>query len=306
MHLKTWVMASRAPFFVAVIMPSLLGGAVAFYNGSFALLIFLIGAAGMVLVNAGTNFVNDYFDFKSGADVDNRNRTPFSGGSPFLSKGALKPKSVLHIGLSCFAFAMLIALYLTWRIGYLVLVLAGIGGFIGYFYTAPPIKLGYRGIGELATGLALGPLTIMGVYYVMTGTITVESTIVSIPIGVLVAAILYVNEIPDFEADKKAGKRHLVVLLGKKKAVKALPVLFLLAYSSIIIGVVLTIMPAWTLIALLTFPVALNVIGIARVNYNCTPKYIPAMARTIAIHSVTGLLLTAGYLIPALYSKFFS
>jgi 1,4-dihydroxy-2-naphthoate polyprenyltransferase len=302
MNLKTWALASRAPFFVAVIMPSLVGGAVAYYHGSFDIFLFLIVVSGMVLANAGTNFINDYFDFKSGADVNNQNRTPFSGGSPFLPNATLKPKSVLYMGLSCFATALLIAIYLTMEVGYIVLVVAGLGGFIGYFYTAPPFKLGYWGIGEFATGLALGPLTIIGVYYVMTGTISVEPMIVSFPIGVLVATILIVNEIPDYETDERAGKRHLVIILGKAKAVKLLPILFSLVYSSIILGVVLKIMPVWTLIALLTFPVALNIIKIANDNYNGTARYIPAMARTIALHSLTGILLTAGYLIPSFFN----
>jgi 1,4-dihydroxy-2-naphthoate octaprenyltransferase len=299
MNLKTWAMASRAPFFVAVIMPSLMGGAVAFYHGSFDIFLFLVVVLGMVLANAGTNFINDYFDFKSGADVRNKNRTPFSGGSPFLPNATLKPENVLYVALSCFAIAFSIAIYLAMKVGYIVLVIAGIGGFIGYFYTAPPFKLGYWGIGEFATGLALGPLTVIGVYYVMTSTITVESIIVSIPIGVLVATILYVNEIPDYEADKSAGKRHLVVILGKAKAVKLLPILFLLVYSSIIFGVVFKIMPVWTLIALVTFPVAINIIKIANGNYNSTARYIPAQAKTIAVHSITGILIIAGYLIPA-------
>ena len=299
MDLRTWTMASRAPFFVAVIMPSLMGGAVAFYRGHFDIPLFLLVVSGMILAHAGTNYINDYFDFRSGADINNRNRTPFSGGSPFLPNETLKPKNVLYVALSCFAAAFLIALYLTMRTGCAVIVIAGIGGFIGYFYTAPPFKFGYRGLGELMTGLALGPLTVLGVFYVMTGTITIEPIIVSIPIGVLVAAILYVNEIPDYEADKSAGKRHLVVILGKARAVKMVPILFLLTYSSMILGVVFNFMPVWTLMALVTFPVAINVTTIAFRNYDCIPKYVPAQAKTILVHSVTGILMTAGYLIPA-------
>jgi 1,4-dihydroxy-2-naphthoate octaprenyltransferase len=299
MDLKTWTMASRAPFFVAVIMPSLMGGAVSYYHGHFDPVLFLLVVSGMILAHAGTNFINDYFDFRSGADVQNKNRTPFSGGSPFLPEATLKPGKVLYVALSCFALGFLIAVYLTLRVGYLVLVLAGAGGFIGYFYTAPPFKFGYRGLGEILTGLALGPLTVLGVYFVLTGSLTVEALVVSLPIGILVAAILYVNEIPDYEADRMAGKRHLVVILGKAQAVKLVPVLFGLNYASIVLGVVLGIMPLWTLMALITIPVAVNIIKIAFGNYDCVPKYIPAQARTILVHSATGILITAGYLIPA-------
>jgi 1,4-dihydroxy-2-naphthoate octaprenyltransferase len=294
-------MASRAPFFVAVIMPSLIGGAVAYYHGKFDLLLFLVVCAGMVLAHAGTNIINDYFDFQSGADIGNRNRTPFSGGSPFLPDGTLRPKSVLAAGLLCFAFGGLVAVFLAWRAGWPVLVLAGAGAFIGYFYTAPPLRLGYRGVGEFATGLAMGPLTVAGVYYVLTGTFALEPVVASLPIGILVATILYVNEVPDYEADRRAGKRHLVVRLGKERAVRLIPALFALNYAAVVIGVVLRIMPAWTLISLATLPVALNIVAVASSNYDDTPKYIPAQARTILVHSATGILITAGYLLASFF-----
>jgi len=299
MDLRTWTIASRAPFFVAVIMPSLTGGAVAYYHGHFDPVLFLLVVSGMILAHAGTNYTNDYFDFRSGADIRNKNRTPFSGGSPFLPDATLKPENVLYVAMSCFALGLLIAVYLALRVGYPVVVLAGAGGFIGYFYTAPPFKFGYRGMGEFLTGLALGPLTVLGVYFVLTGSLTVEALVVSIPIGILVATILYVNEIPDYEADRMAGKRHLVVILGKARAVKLVPVLFGLTYASIVFGVVLGIMPVWTLVALVTVPVAINITKLAFDNYECVQKYIAAQAQTILVHSVTGILISAGYLIPA-------
>ena len=298
-HARTWVMASRAPFFVAVVMPSLIGGAVAYYHGKFDPVLFLMVVAGMVLAHAGTNIINDYFDFKSGADVDNRNRTPFSGGSPFLPDGTLRPRSVLLAGLACFFLGFLVALYLTVRVGLPVLIIAGIGGLIGYFYTAPPLRLGYRGVGEFVTGLAMGPLTVLGTYYVLTGTLALEPVVASLPIGLMVALILYVNEVPDYESDKRAGKRHLVVLLGKARAVRYLPVPFALVYGCVIFGVALGMMPVWTLIALATIPVALNIIMVANASYDDTPRYIPAQAKTIAVHSMTGILLTVGYLMPS-------
>ena len=297
MNLKTWIMASRAPFFVAVIIPSLVGGAIAYHHGIFDPFLLFIVILGVALANGGTNFINDYFDFKSGADVENKNRTQFSGGSPFLPENVLKPKKVLYAGLLCFAASLLIVVYLTVKVSYLVLVLAAVGGFIGYFYTAPPFKFGYRGIGEIVTGIGIG-LIVPGCYYVMAGAITIDAVIAAIPIGILAAMILYVNEIPDYSADKGAGKRHLIVMLGREKAVKFMPLIFLLVYLSIIFGVVFKIMPVWTLIALLTVPIALNVVKIAKSNYNNTKGYIPAMAGTIKIYAATGILLCIGYLIP--------
>ncbi len=300
MRLRTWVKASRAPFFIAVLMPSVLGAAIAYRHGGFDPLLFLAVAAGMVLANAGTNLVNDYFDFRSGADVGNESRTPFSGGSPFLPSGALRPSDVLHVGLACFAAALLVAIYLAMAAGWLVLALASVGGFIAFFYTAPPLKLGYSGLGELLTGLALGPLTVLGVYYVMTRSLALEPVVASAPIGLLVSTILFVNEVPDYEADRRVGKRHLVVILGKERAVRGIPLLFALVYASILLGAALRFTPAWTLLALLTLPGALMVVRAARESYSDVPRYIPAMAGTIAVYSTTGALLAAGYVISAL------
>ena len=122
----------------------------------------------------------------------------------------------------------------------------------------------------------------------------------SVPLGVLVATILYVNEVPDHDSDRRAGKRHLVVILGKARAARWLPAFFLCAYSSIVAGVALGIMPVWTLVSLATVPVAASVCRIAASSYDDTKSYVPAQARTIAIHSATGLLLAAGYLAAAL------
>ncbi|MGQ9582809.1 MAG: prenyltransferase [Thermoplasmatota archaeon] len=299
MNIRTWARASRAPFFIAVIIPAVLGGAVAHYHGSFDPLLFLVVAAGMVLANAGTNFINDYFDFRSGADVNNRNRTPFSGGSPFLPAGALEPRSVLHAGLACFGAALVVALCLSLSEGWVVLALAGVGAFIAFFYTAPPLRLGYRGFGELLTGLALGPLTVMGTYYVMAGAFAPDSGFVSIPLGVLVATILFVNEVPDYEVDRRAGKRHLVVLLGRERAVRFLPALFALAYATIAAGAALGLTPMWTLAGLLTLPAAVRVVRVAGGSYEHTPGYIPAMSGTIAVFLTTGALLAAGYVVAA-------
>ncbi|MEM4728736.1 MAG: prenyltransferase [Thermoplasmata archaeon] len=298
MNLRTWARASRAPFFVAVLMPSFLGAALAYRAGSLQPLRLLFVLAGMVLANAGTNFLNDYFDFRSGADVRNRNRTPFSGGSPYLPSGALEPRSVLRAGLLCLGAALAVAVYLALEAGVLVLALAGAGGFIAFFYTAPPIRLGYRGLGELSTGVALGPLTVLGVYYVMTGSLTWEPLVASAPVGILVATILFVNEVPDLEADRSAGKRHIVVLLGREGVVRALPALFVLVYLSILAGWLSGALPVWALAGALSSPLALKVVRVARKNYKNTAGYVPAMSGTIAVYMLTGLLLIAGVLVP--------
>jgi len=295
--IKTWIMASRAPFFVAVIIPCLLGTSIAWSHGDFNALLFVLVLVGVIMLNAGTNFVNDHFDYRKGkgSDAINVGRTPFSGGSPFLPEKILKPEKVLLAGIICFAAAAAIGIYLAVRTDIMILIFVVTGVLIGYFYTAPPIQLGYRGVGEFFTGLSLGPLIVLGTYYVFVQSMALEPIIAGIPVGILVAAILWVNEIPDYEADKKTGKNHLIVRLGKAKSASLIPLLFISAYLSIIAGVLTKIMPWTSLIALFTAPIAIKVVKTAKENYDDAPKYMPAMAQTIMTHSVTGVLLCIGY-----------
>jgi len=297
--LKIWLKALRAPFFIAVVLPALLGGVIAWSHGHFDPYLLTVILIGLIMANAGTNLANDYFDYAQGkgSDAINKKRTPFSGGSPTLAEGIIEPGKILHAALLCLGIAAIIGIYLTLISGWFVLSLVLIGGFIGYFYTAPPFRLGYRGLGELFTGIALGPLIVVGTYYVLTGSIAIEPLIASLPMGVLVSTILYINEFPDYEADKATGKMHLIVRLGRKKAVKFVPMLFIITYATIIGGILTGILPLALVIALLTIPLAIKIIHIANRFYNSTQDYVPAMALTILTHSGTGILLCAGYVL---------
>jgi 1,4-dihydroxy-2-naphthoate octaprenyltransferase len=301
MNIKTWIMtwlkAARAPFFIASIIPAILGGTMAYYDGSFNPSLFLIAVLGLVFVQAGADFFDDYFDFQSG-NVANKDKQFFE--SPLL-KGILKPRDVLYAGVVCLAASLGIMLYFTVKVGYPVLVLACIGGFIAFFYTSPPVKLGYRGLGEVAIFLSFGPLLVEGVYYVMTKNFALGPVIASVPLGILITNITYVGAVFDYESDRSADKRCLVVMLGKTKAVKFLALLFLLAYSTIIFGVAVRIIPIWTLLALLTSPFALTVVKICN-RWDQSEGYTPAVTRTVAISTITGVLLSIGYVIPVLIS----
>jgi len=297
--LKTWLKALRAPFFIAVILPALLGGVIAWSHGHFDLPVLIIVLVGLVMANAGTNLANDYFDYAQGkgSDAINKKRTPFSGGSPTLPEGVIKPEKIRRGVILCFGIAAIIGIYLSLISGWFVLSLVLIGGFIGYFYTAPPFRLGYRGVGELFTGIAIGPLIVVGTYYVLTKSVAIEPLIASLPMGILVSTILYINEFPDYEADKATGKTHLIVRLGRERALKFVPLLFMMAYTTIIAGILAGILP-WTLIiALLTIPIALKIIGIVNRFYNSVQDYVPAMALTILTYSGTGVLLCVGYVL---------
>ncbi len=291
--------ALRAPFFQAVLVPLALGTAAAwYYTGQFQLGYFLLALVGVVCINAGTNLANDYFDHKSGADALNKEYTRFSGGSRVIQEGLMSPGAVFRASLAFYGLAGLIGLYLVYARGWPILVIGIIGIASGYLYTAAPIRIGYRGWGELLAGLNCGPLVVLGAYWVQAQAFNLKVLLASVPVGLLVAAILYVNQFADYESDKAVKKAHLVVRLGPERAVKAFYLLLISAYSVIMMGCALRIIPWMCLVSLVTVPLAWRAGMAARDNHasGSGEKLLPAMAGTIGAHLSTGLLLSCGYL----------
>jgi len=266
-----------------------------FSFGAFNLAYFVLSLIGAVCVNAGTNLANDYFDYKSGCDLVNTGfSSPFSGGSGLLPKGVLSPRKVYIASLVSFIFAGFIGLFLALTRGWVIVVLGLIGVFSGYFYTT---QLAPRGIGEFVVGLNCGPLVVVGSYYVQTQTIALEPIVASIPVGILILEVLWINEIPDYYADAKAGKKTLVTRLGRKRAADVYGMLMFSTYGVILVGVSLSLMPVLTLLSFLTTPLAIKAVNAARRNYEDPRKLIPANAGTVLVHLFTGLLLCIAYVI---------
>jgi 1,4-dihydroxy-2-naphthoate octaprenyltransferase len=297
--IKLYIEELRAPFFTATLVPVFMGTAIAwartgiFYPGYFVLT--LLGAT---FLHAGANVINDYFDHKRGCDEANKEFVrPFTGGSRMIQKGLLSPREVLTEALLFFALGSLIGIYLVWSRGIPVLYLGIIGLISGFFYSAPPLSLNDRGIGELLIGLNFGVLMVLGTYFVQAGSLSLEPVIASLPIALLVTAILYINEFPDYNADKQVGKDHLVVRLGKKRAATGYLWLISLVYISIIAGVVFSAVTPFALLGLLTLPLAIKAVKTTLINYDDTSNLIPANAMTILIHLLTGGLIGIGYIL---------
>jgi len=172
-----------------------------------------------------------------------------------------------------------------------------IGLISSYFYTAPPLNLSARGVGELFVGLNFGILMTFGGYYVQTRIISWEPIIAGIPVALLIAAVLYINEFPDYVADKMAGKRHIVVRLGRSRAAVGYVAIMAAAYISIMASILAGALPVYTLIALLTIPLTVKGVRYALKYHSETSELIPANAATINTHLMTGLLLISGYIL---------
>jgi 1,4-dihydroxy-2-naphthoate octaprenyltransferase len=178
--------------------------------------------------------------------------------------------------------------------GYWVLILAGAGFIGGYLYTASRIAFSYNRLGELAILVNFGILPVMGAFYVQTGYFTWSSFVTSFPIGFLITAILYINQFPDYDADKAAGKNHLVVTLGRKRAMGGYYFLMFGSYLGIIIAVALSYLTPLALLSLATIPITIKSVRIFTREYEKVKELIPAMAGTIQVHLLTGLLMSVG------------
>jgi len=296
MNLKIWLKAVRVPFFTATIIPITFGYLMAWHGGgAFVWRDFLLVLLGGIFIHAGTNLANDYFDYRSRCDEANPTPTPFSGGSRVIQDGLIKPEKVLYASLLFFMLGSAIGLYFNYISGgNVILILGLIGVSLGFFHGVKQFRIGYGTLGELATGLGFGPLMVMGAYYVGARILTPAVFLASIPIGILIALVLFINEFPDYVGDKAVGKRTLVVVLGKKRAVVLYQALLLFQYAMIVELAVFKILPYACLLTVLSLPIALKAFVVSRNNYEKVYEMLPANAATIGLHSIIGLLLSAG------------
>ncbi|MFH1996330.1 MAG: 1,4-dihydroxy-2-naphthoate octaprenyltransferase [Candidatus Omnitrophota bacterium] len=298
-NISIWIKAARAPFFTATIIPVSVGTLLAWHAaGVFLWARFALAMAGAILVHAGTNLANDYFDHRSGNDEANRNPTPFSGGSRMIQNGLIPAKNILAASLLTFGAGALIGLYLNSILkGNVVLFLGVIGVFLGFFYTAGPVSIGYRSFGEIAVGVGFGPLMVLGAYYVQAEHLTLPVFFVSVPIGLLIALVVFINEFPDYDADKSVGKKTVVVLLGKKRAITLYRALLGSVYICIAALIALKALPLICGIVFLTIPLAIKAFVVSRNNYEKIYELLPANAATIGLHSLIGILIGVGVIL---------
>lgn len=293
----TFFLTTRLPFLTATIVPVALGGAVAAHHGRFAWGWFLLALLGGVLIHLGLNMANDLFDDASGADEANVTPTPFSGGSRVIQYGLVSRRAVITATVACYAAGVGLGFALAAARGAGLLVIGAVGVFISLAYSAPPLKLVHRGVGEVVTALGFGPVTTLGTYYVCAQRFSAEALYASLPVAVLIALILYVNEVPDRAGDAAVGKRTLPVRWDKHRVVTGYAIGAALAYVLIVAGVVSGVMPAWTVLALVTVPMARSVYRGLKRHYDRPYDLMPAMQTNIGLHLVAGVLLVLGYVI---------
>jgi 1,4-dihydroxy-2-naphthoate octaprenyltransferase len=302
MSLKTWLLESRPQFLILSVILAFLGVSMAWFDGYFNPVTAVLAGIGLVLTHAAVNIINDYFDFRSGIDLK-VNRTPFSGGSGLLPAKKMTPAQVLWLGLGCLLVAAAIGVYFVITVGWQLLPLLVVAGLCIILYSPIILKTPSP---EWAAGLGLGVLPILGTYFVQTGFYSWHAVLASIPSGILVYNLLLLNEFPDIEADKTGNRKTLPITAGPQKAGFVYSAMMVIMYVWIaglwiarglidgnwINGTV----PVFTLISLLTLPLALKAIK-AAAHPTDMSKVVPGMASNVMVVMGTQLLLGVGYII---------
>ncbi|MFW9933119.1 MAG: 1,4-dihydroxy-2-naphthoate octaprenyltransferase [Candidatus Thorarchaeota archaeon] len=300
--LKAYFLELRAPFLTASISPVLLGTAIAWaLTGIFLIDVFLLTLIAGVCLHIGANVSNDYFDHTTdntgSDDINTEFVRPFTGGSRMIQLGYLSPREVLTEAFVFFGIAGAIGVYLAFTRGFLILVLGIIGAGSGFFYTAPPFRFVKRGIGEVFIGLNFGVLMTFGSYYVQALDIALEPILASVPTALLIAAVLYINEFPDFIADRDSGKRTIVVRLGRARAAKGYALIIAITFSWIVICVLMQLISYESLLALTLLPIGYVGVRTALKEYDTPNRMVPANAATVLLHLLITLYLTSAYIL---------
>jgi 1,4-dihydroxy-2-naphthoate octaprenyltransferase len=256
---RAWWQASRPPFYIATFVPLFAGWMMAVRDGApyRAWLFFLLNIF-CVMIHLATNLANDYFDHYQGADAGKS-----IGGSRVIQEGHISLPQLRGALLFLYTGGFLLAVvYMTLFDMWVLSPFVAFSIFSSIFYTAPPIRYGYHGLGEVFAGLNMGPVMVLGTYWIMKGIPSREAFLVSVPIGIMVAAILYYQSMPDMETDKAAGKITLTVRLGRSGAYAALIFQWTAVYLLILGLVADSILSPVSLLCLLTLPILVRLIRI--------------------------------------------
>jgi len=281
----------RLPFLLASVLPAIIGILFAILEGYFDLTIASLIIIGVSLIHLALNVANDYHDYITGADNYNLTPTPFSGGSRAIQHGIIEASTAFKIYVSLYSIAALIGLYLTILKGLLVLLFMIIGVFISYFYSAKPLRFSDKGLGEIMVGLGFGPIITVGSYIAMTGSFSLHALFASIPIGTLVALILYVNEIPDRIWDIKAGKLTIVARIKEDSIAKGYLIGIIITYISYTLCLLFNILPIYSTLVFALLPLAYRIYKGIKSNYKDPYSMIPICASHINLYTYFSLIL---------------
>jgi 1,4-dihydroxy-2-naphthoate polyprenyltransferase len=289
--LRIWVTAARLRTLPAAIAPVLVGTALAGYEHIFHPLRFLAALVGAIFIQVGTNLSNDYSDARRGADTEDR-----LGPVRVTAGGLVPPKQVLIATYLSFAVAVLAGVYLIAVAGWALLLVGAASILAGVLYTGGPRPYGYEGLGEVFVFLFFGIVAVAGSFFVQVKHLNWEAFALAVPVGLLAAGILVVNNVRDIDTDRRAGKRTLAVRLGRARTRTLFASIVYAAFLLTPITWLFGPLKPWVLLPWLTLTLAAQVVRVVR-NQTDGSSLNEALARTGLLQLIFCVLLSAGLLL---------
>ncbi|MFH2138769.1 MAG: prenyltransferase [Candidatus Omnitrophota bacterium] len=294
---KCWIRALRLPFITASILPFIAGTFL--FNARIDFLKFSVGLAAVMATHLGANLINDYADSRSGCDWQDMKFYGFFGGSKLIQEKVLSEKSYLKASIGVFALALLsvflliVLLKSASVVGFYMIIL-----FLGVSYSHGPLRFSYRYLGEPVIFTLFGPALVMGGYFIQSHIFpSMSAFVLSVPFGLLTAAILFCNEVPDYQEDLKAKKFTWVKLTGAEYAYVLYYILVFTGMILVLINIQRGVLSLICLGVLVCIPLVVKAGTILKKDYNNKDKLVEASKLTILSQTVTGVLIVLDLII---------
>ncbi len=251
--LKNWFIAIRPFGFATTLVSTGVGTALAFHDGFFDPVLYLLTMAPLLLIHTGTNLINDYYDFKIGIDSESLDTNGLN-----RVNGEIKPEEIYRVSIACFLLSVPFGVYLSFLRGAIIFFMGTLGALAGFYYTARPVSYKYYGLGSPSIFLFMGLVMVWGVYYIQTGIISWYPVFIALPVSFLITGMQHSNELRDYENDKAKGIRTAPVIMGFRLARYYYYFLIISAYLSLAILIIYELLPFWTVLAYITLPPAIT------------------------------------------------
>lgn len=292
---RVWWMLLRPHTLTAAFVPVTVGTLLAVLEGSFHAGLFGAMLLASILIQAATNMFNEYFDYKRGLDTA---ESVGIGGA--IVRSGVQPKIVLNLGFIFFGFATLLGIYICLLSSWWIAVIGIVCMLAGYFYTGGPIPVAYTPFGEVMSGFFMGVVIVGISFFIQTKTITASVIWHSLPIAITIGAILLANNIRDLDGDEKNGRKTLAILVGRKKAIYILAIMFTLSYAFVFWMILSGYSTWWSLLVLFSVPKAYSAVK-QFIGKSKPIEMMPAMKATAETNTQFGLLLSVGLFLQFLF-----
>ena len=285
--LKEFFMCTRPHSYPASIAPVLFGATYALgYEIKFSILKFILFLLACLLIQAATNLFNEYYDYKHGLD-----KIDSEGISGSIVKGNLSPREVMVGALVLYKLAFILGLILTFMTSLYVLLVGVVCMLAGYFYTGGKYPIAYSPFGEVVSGFFMGTIIIALSFYFQTGYVNADIIVVSLPLFIMIGAILLANNIRDLDNDKESGRRTYAILVGRNNAIKTMAISFIVVYLLNVLFIVTKYASWWNLLVFVTIPLAIKIIkGFSANNHKTTMA--PFMVLTAKLTIFVGFIMS--------------